>query len=330
VPFNTGKNFLGLSIPDIEGGDVGYLPMGLIPIGTDTSTPVTFQDTELEPTADDDQADEGQPQKSMKKSVLDFGSAEHEIVYKRLQARLDPFVETLQRIAKREFQRQQNEVSQKLRASKEYGRGKFVKDAIPLPSNLFDAAEEARKFAEAFEDETFIAVERVGNNELSLLGIEGVFDISRPEVQASIRKILRIVAEKTTNTTWEGLVSLFQEAEIAGEGIPAIMERLSAFFGDRKSDYQTERIARTTVTGASNDGNIEAWRQSQVVKGKTWISALQPERSREEHMAAHGQTVALDEMFTVGGEQLAYPGDPFGSPGNIINCLCTLIPVVKE
>ena len=119
------------------------------------------------------------------------------------------------------------------------------------------------------------------------------------------------------------------EAEMNGEGIPAIQERLSAYFGDRKSDYQTERIARTTMTGSSNAGSVEAWRQSEVVTGKTWISALQPGRTRETHWDAHGQTVGLDEMFTVGGEALAYPGDPLGSPGEIINCLCTSIAVVE-
>jgi uncharacterized protein with gpF-like domain len=105
---------------------------------------------------------------------------------------------------------------------------------------------------------------------------------------------------------------------------------LSAYFGDRKSDYSTERIARTTMTGASNAGSYEAWKQSEVVKGKAWISALQPGRTREAHSAAHGQTVGLNEMFLVDGENLMYPGDPQGSPGNIINCLCAAIAVVEE
>jgi hypothetical protein len=34
-------------------------------------------------------------------------------------------------------------------------------------------------------------------------------------------------------------------------------------------------------------------------------------------------------MFMVGGEELRYPGDPKGSAGNIIFCLCTVIPIVR-
>ena len=79
------------------------------------------------------------------------------------------------------------------------------------------------------------------------------------------------------------------------------------------------------MNGAQNFASQEAWKQSGVVGGQTWLSALSPTRTRPEHAAAHGQTVKLGEMFIVGGEQLAHPGDPAGSPGNIINCLCKLI-----
>jgi hypothetical protein len=38
----------------------------------------------------------------------------------------------------------------------------------------------------------------------------------------------------------------------------------------------------------------------------------------------------IDKPFDVGGEQLMYPGDPDGgSPGNTINCRCTVLPVME-
>ena len=105
---------------------------------------------------------------------------------------------------------------------------------------------------------------------------------------------------------------------------------MSEYFGDRKSDWQTERIARTTMTGSTNFASLEADRQSEVVEGQFWISALQPGRTRDAHAEAHMQFAALGETFQVGGESLEYPGDPKGSPGNIINCLCGTIPKVRE
>ena len=63
---------------------------------------------------------------------------------------------------------------------------------------------------------------------------------------------------------------------------------------------------------------------------KTWISALIPGRTRPDHAAAHGQVRQRAEMYDVGGEKLQYPGDPNGSPGNIINCLCTEVYELKD
>jgi len=165
------------------------------------------------------------------------------------------------------------------------------------------------------------------------LGLSFVFDLSRPTVVAAIRQILESVSKKTNETTWNDLVSLFEEAEQNGEGIPAIQERLSQYFGDRKSDYQTERIARTTMTASSNAGEQEAWNQAEengIQVEKEWVSALQVGRTRQAHWEAHGQRVGVNETFDVDGESLMHPGDPNGSPGNIINCLCGMIAVVKE
>ena len=52
--------------------------------------------------------------------------------------------------------------------------------------------------------------------------------------------------------------------------------------------------------------------------------------SRDAHKQADGQEVPLDEEFIVDGERLDYPNDSDGSAENVINCLCTTYPVVKE
>ena len=84
------------------------------------------------------------------------------------------------------------------------------------------------------------------------------------------------------------------------------------------------------MTGASNLATREGWEQSGVVESKVWLSALIPGRTRDEHAAAHGQEVGLNESFDVGGESLDYPADPSGSPENIINCLCSMVAQLKE
>lgn len=57
---------------------------------------------------------------------------------------------------------------------------------------------------------------------------------------------------------------------------------------------------------------------------KTWV-AVMDDSTREAHADADGDTVGLEDLFNVDGEDLEYPGDDSGSPGNTINCRCTVV-----
>lgn len=85
-------------------------------------------------------------------------------------------------------------------------------------------------------------------------------------------------------------------------------------------------IARTEVVSASNAGSIEGARAlgDSAPTFKEWL-ATADERTREAHAEADGQVVALDDPFDVDGEELDAPGDPAGSPENVINCRCTVV-----
>ena len=87
--------------------------------------------------------------------------------------------------------------------------------------------------------------------------------------------------------------------------------------------FRVERIVRTEVNRASNLGSLEGMQSLNMPMKKVWLSAF-TEKSRPEHMDADGQEVGLYDDFEVGGEFLQYPGDPKGSAGMTINCLCSL------
>jgi SPP1 gp7 family putative phage head morphogenesis protein len=92
------------------------------------------------------------------------------------------------------------------------------------------------------------------------------------------------------------------------------------------SPVRAERIARTEVLGTLNEAALDTYAGSGEVAAKEWL-AIQDDRTRDEHIEADGQTVGLADGFAVGSETLQFPGDPSGSPGNIINCRCTVLPV---
>jgi len=89
------------------------------------------------------------------------------------------------------------------------------------------------------------------------------------------------------------------------------------------------RIARTETHSAATYGAIETARQAEEEIGiklvKEWVPTVDG-RTRPEHAAmASAQPIPLDEQFDVGGEMLDRPGDPSGSPENVINCRCAIL-----
>jgi hypothetical protein len=325
VPFNQIDDRLAMGIGEIPGGDEPFGGREFMPTGMGGGPGKDAQGLWTEPTR--------APVEETKDAIPVYGSEAHQVILQRAADRQEPITVRMQRKLKKQFQRQQVEVGQRVRDSENLGRAFYLrherKDLADAIRDIFPLDEEVAQFIEEFGPEVEEMFVEAGNEELDFLGIAGPLAIDRPEVQAAIREVLEAMAERTNETTYNDLIDLFQEAEREGESIQQIMERLSAYFGGRKSDYETERIARTTMVGADSAGSLEGYRQSGVVDEKAWISALAPRRTRPEHAEAHGQQRKVDEAFLVGGEQLRYPGDPQGSPGNIINCLCAVIPIVK-
>lgn len=91
-------------------------------------------------------------------------------------------------------------------------------------------------------------------------------------------------------------------------------------------------VARTETLGAVNAGvfraaELEAEARGDVAPFKQWI-ATDDSRTRPTHTAADKQRTLLREPFYVGTARLLFPGDPRGPAGEVINCRCTILPVV--
>lgn len=135
------------------------------------------------------------------------------------------------------------------------------------------------------------------------------------------------ITENTRNHLRQALETGIDE----GMGIEEIARMIS---GSRKiAGIQRARvIARTEIISASNKGSLEGAKQLGLDLDKEWI-ATRDDRTRRtpndkyDHWSADGQTVGINEKFIIQGrtrsEGLRFPGDPAGSPGNVIMCRCT-------
>jgi len=81
-------------------------------------------------------------------------------------------------------------------------------------------------------------------------------------------------------------------------------------------------IARTEMHDAMNFAQLTAAKDTGLTLVKTWTASLD-NRTRDSHAEADGQTVPIDEDFTVDGEDISRPGD--GDASNSINCRCCMV-----
>ena len=104
-----------------------------------------------------------------------------------------------------------------------------------------------------------------------------------------------------------------------GKSIDEIADSLIQVTNSTKND--AIRKARTVFNGVVNKAEQDK-RDILEKSGKTvlkqWVTTVD-ERTRTSHLEMHGETVPNGDKFSNG---LMYPGDPNGTPEQIMNCRC--------
>lgn len=147
----------------------------------------------------------------------------------------------------------------------------------------------------------------------------------------------QIILEDQISAYWRGLADprLLAERLVRQkvEGVPYIeaARQISREYGAAEF-YRAERLVRSAYNTASNHAGLEALIAAGF-PGKRWLTSRDSRvrhphgSSPWDHRSADGQTVPIDQPFIVSGEPLMFPGDRSrgASPGNVINCRCTII-----
>jgi hypothetical protein len=149
------------------------------------------------------------------------------------------------------------------------------------------------------------------------------------EAQAFITDRQNLMTD-VSQEVFDSIKAELQEGLDKGESYAELAKRLSNKF-EEISEGRAQTVASTEVASAYGKARNDAMVESGV-KYKMWVGSGRPPGTlhgmRPAHAAAHymQQTVAFDQPFIVGGEELMYPTDPKGSPENIINCHCVALP----
>jgi len=115
-----------------------------------------------------------------------------------------------------------------------------------------------------------------------------------------------------------------------GETTEQLAGRVKGVFNNLQN-FEARRIAMTETSAAYGFSRHQAMTDAGI-EYKGWLSSHGP-TVREAHAQAEADyadsPIPLDDPFIVDGEELMYPGDEAGSPGNVINCHCIQIAVAK-
>lgn len=275
-------------------------------------------DNEESPGADAERLAAGQKRTHTR---ITYGSDEHRRIFRQFVARTERHEEAVSRASKRLFRQQEQSILTEL--------GKVRRAAEPddldvevLLAKIVNLARWKKRFRAAIHPVLGRIVASGGQEAMDTIALGVGFDVSDPLVARFLERRAQRFAVEVNQTTWDLLKASLIEGLEDGEGTDVLAQRVRAVMGGRIRSSE-EVIARTEVISAYNGGALEGARQSGQVETKEWLASLD-DRTRETHVAAHGQVVALDANFTVGGASGPAPGQ-INRASESIQCRCSML-----
>ena len=159
-------------------------------------------------------------------------------------------------------------------------------------------------------------------------GLDIDFDQVPQRTLEEIEDWVETAAGSTLETITEDSTRWIRGAHEEGLSIDEITDELMEL-DEHLEETVAHRAARTATNSTARTGHHSAHEDAPGVVAERWVSELR-DNTREDHEDAHGQTVAVDIRFEVGGVYMLHPGDPSAPVGQIANCLCQAFPLFED
>ncbi len=320
VPFNEINEELGIGFEPIEGGDVGYLPLTLMPVGTtgtkgvSASTKAALSPQTPLPTGERRALPPPDPSRTLVVRVANVKTEEQRVSYWRaFDRRRQAWEEAIALKVQKRFREERDVVLEAIEQGA-WEVSHIINGQKESWQNLLLAIWQA-----VFED--------FGKETAKGLGMEideqksiSLRVIWNPWPAAAKLFASQVVGDKVvdiTETTKAAIKAEVIAGQEAGEATAAIAKRIKTLY-DGFNRHRSFVIARTEVGGAANYGTRDAAKQSGVVHKHTWVSSRDA-RVRDSHQVIDGQSVPMESRYSNG---LLFPSDPAGAPEEVINCRC--------
>jgi HK97 family phage portal protein len=314
VPLNTINEYLGLGLPTVEGGDVGYLPFNLAPVGQEKPSP---QKAAPYPLLSPPGTAAIIPQPAV--PILPSRELNEEAYWKAFLAIHTPLEKMVQSKVSRYFYEQRKRQLRKL----EEALGKAVTRELAVEALLLDSDQENAVLRKMIWPLYLEIGQQAGESLLAELGADpGIFTLVDTPAMAALKKKL-IKVEGINDTVRAQLQDTLIEGMGKMESTAELMDRVKQVYNFAQSRSLT--IARTEtgqVMGIARDAAMDQMKVEKI----QWVTAGD-EQVRDTHtLNASLGPIKRGELFPNG---CLYPCDDNGPPDEIINCRCVAAPVVE-
>jgi len=323
TPANVAFQTMGLDVEGLPDGDVAFLPFGVMRAGEQPTTPVAGT-TEKSIKSRDQQIWE-KADRLAQSWESKFSATGREQFQRELRAILAIIGDAKAKATRKKATLAWNEAEEEIRGflTSEQSGKRWTDAFLPLIGGVMLARTEH----DASLYDIPLAETSVFIDPASLYAVDWFNDytlkFAQPIMATTERELSALLQQSVTDgwsipETQRHITEMFDQW-MGGNLTPEQFE----WFAERMPPYRIEMIARTETMRASNSAANQLYDEWGM--DRQWVATVD-NRVRDTHLEANGQTVAVGEPFSVGGERLMFPGDPEGSPGNTINCRCTVAP----
>lgn len=310
IPMNDLIRSFNLPFDPVEGLDVGYQPISMVEVGTDqslydTSEAKMIDITPKEVKQIEDLTKTKDIQKTMRNSFLNKRSKLEALFSKEL---------------KNYFFQQRVKLLNGLFGKKEIDTMEYMRILAALDIWADEDLRLETKFLPVYEE----VVDEAGNLARSYLGLETPYVVDMSIVRERI-KVLRGINEFSQRLVQTQVKQALENGETlnqVGDRIKNIYNKFNKLQpGITKTRVQA--ISRTECGSMMNQVALDEY-SKEGVKEKQWLGG-----SRKTHAAVSGTIVPIHATFVVGNYEMEHPGDPNAGPEEVVNCTCSIIPIVR-
>lgn len=270
-------------------------------------------------------------QKAMKDAMDRAWRAAKKDKAAKVNGRVDKHVGKFQEVVGRIFGRQEEEIRK--------GIGQLSLTDLSRLDGLIAKASSANEadMREGMQELTKL----FGQQVMADLGLaQAAFDASSPrvlryiaeEAGKKIRFLDKTTADAVRHHIQSAIASAIAEGSNMVETATAIIEAgIDGGMEIRRG--RANAIAQTETTAAYNHADLEAYRQSDLVEEREWVSQGADGHTRPSHLEMTGAVAKLDEPFVFpSGDRVMFPGDSSlgADPSEIIECRCYTMPILKR